>query len=303
MVESKFWCFTLNNPSEDDEQSVTDFLSDQTHVRYGVVGRESGESRHTPHLQGFIILTRSRRRSFLTSKFQAHFTVRYAHSTNEEAAAYCKKEGDFEEFGSFPKSEQGKRKDLEEYIEWGDSFTQENGRPPSLADIAKHQPIAYIRYPRLSELFALRAPPVVLQQGEPKQWQRELRERLEDPAHDRQIDFYIDEVGGLGKSWFIRWMYSLRPNDVQILSVGKKEDIAYVLDETKSVFLFNIARGQMEFISYPLLENLKDRMVLSGKFGSKVKLWYNNVHVVVLGNEYPDEDKLTTDRYNITHLN
>jgi len=37
------------------------------------------------------------------------------------------------------------------------------------------------------------------------------------------------------------------------------------------VFLFNVPRGSMQFLNYGLLENLKDRMVLSPKYDSKMK--------------------------------
>lgn len=297
--ETKFWCFTLNNPSEDDEQVVTDFLSSGD-VTYGLFGRETGES-GTPHLQGFIILDRSRRLSYLRRKFQAHWSARHAASTNEQARDYCKKEGEFEEFGTFPESAQGHRTDLDELIAWADDFTETNGRAPTSPDIAKLQPAAYLKYPRFRALVAHRAPRRALEFGQPKPWQQELSDRLSDPADDRTIDFMVDHDGGKGKTWFCRWMLTNNAN-VQILGIGKKSDIAYMVDETKSIFLFNVGRGQMDYLSYPLLEALKDRLLISTKYQGQTKMWNSKVHVVVLSNEEPDMEKLTQDRYYIVNL-
>jgi hypothetical protein len=298
-MESKFWCFTLNNPSEDVEQSVTDFLSSRN-VSYGIFGREIGET-GTPHLQGFVILDRSRRLSYLRRKFQAHWSQRHGNSTNAQARDYCKKDGDFEEFGTFTEVAQGRRHDLDQLVQWADEFTEENGRPPTSPDIAKHQPRAYLRYPRFAAMCAHRAPQRQLEFGEPNNWQQYLVDELSNEADDRTIKFIIDNEGGKGKTWFCRWMLT-NNHAVQVLGVGKKADLAYMLDESKHIFLFNIGRGQMEFLSYPLLEALKDRLVTSTKYRGMTKMWSCKVHVVVLGNEQPDLGKMTEDRYDIVNL-
>lgn len=296
MTEATRWIIVVNNPTEDCEQQLTDLL-DSRYVKYGIFGREVGDS-GTPHLQGFCILDRARRMSFLRNRVpRGHFEV--ARGTDQQASDYCKKDGDFEEFGTMPVSQQGRRTDLERIVDWIDEFTRDNGRAPGSPELAKYQPAAYIRYyHRLTALAAHRAPRRQLEFGDPLEWQQQQSDRLTDPADDRTVDFIIDPEGGKGKTWFCRWM--LTNNDaVQVLGVGKKEDMAYILDETKTIFLFNVARGQMEFLSYSLLESLKDRMVMSGKYSSRMKTWTSKVHVVVLGNEMPDESKMTADRYNI----
>lgn len=299
MPESKFWVFTLNNPTEDEEQDVTDFLSGR-HVVYGVFGRETGES-GTPHFQGFVVLGRSRRLSYLRAKISPRGHYEIARGTPAQAADYCKKDGDFEEFGTFPASRQGKRTDLDDVIEWIDNFIEDNGRAPGSPEIAKFQPRAYIKYPRLVAMAEHRGPRRQLQFGEPNDWQRGLEQRLRGDADDRSIEFIVDVDGGKGKTWFCRWMVT-NVESCQVLGTGKKDDMAHMLDTRKTIFLFNVARGQMEYLSYPLLESLKDRMVLSGKYNSSMKTWEKNVHVVVLGNEEPDYDKLTEDRYVVTHI-
>lgn len=296
---SQRWCFTLNNPTTQDSSDVADFLSSGD-VTYGVVGRETGES-GTPHLQGFVILVRPQRLSFLRNRVSVRGHYERALGTSKQASDYCKKDGDFDEYGLFPER-QGARNDLDEILAWVDSFIEEKGRSPASPDIAKAHPRAYLKYPRLPALARHRAPQRRLEFGEPHEWQRDLATLLDEEPDDRTVDFYVDETGGQGKTWFCRWMLTER-NDVQVLGVGKKTDLAYMVDESKHIFLFNVGRGQMEFLSYSLLEALKDRLLQSTKYQGCLKTWEKKTRVVVFSNEFPDMNKLTGDRYNVVNLN
>lgn len=297
-MTSSRWCFTLNNYSDDDEQGTADFLSSGDCV-YGIYGREIGET-GTPHLQGFVILRTPQRLSYLRNNLSSRAHYERARGSSESASNYCKKDGDFTEFGDLP-SRQGKRNDIDELIAWSDAFTEERGRPPTSPDIAKHKPHAYLKYPRFRALCAQRAPRRRLEFSDPRDWQLELEQRIAEPADSRTIDFVVDPEGGKGKTWFCRYMLYAHEG-TQVLGVGKKADIAYIIDESNWVFLFNVGRGQMEYLSYPLLEALKDQMVLSTKYSGLTKIWNKPVHVVVLGNEYPDMNKLTADRYNVIEV-
>lgn len=88
----------------------------------------------------------------------------------------------------------------------------------------------------------------------------------------------------------------------QRLSVGKRDDLAFALDANKSLFLFDIPRGQLEYLQYSILESMKDQMVFSPKYQSMSKVFANPVHVVVFTNEQPDQTKMTSDRYNIINI-
>jgi hypothetical protein len=109
--------------------------------------------------------------------------------------------------------------------------------------------------------------------------------------------FYVDDEGGKGKSWFQAWYLTKNPEKTQVLSAGKRDDIAHTIDKTKSVFFFNIPRGGMEYLQYPILEQLKDRMVFSPKYNSTMKFLTAVPHVVVFCNEHPDMNKMSLDRY------
>jgi hypothetical protein len=58
----------------------------------------------------------------------------------QQANEYCKKEGDFLEFGEAPRVTQGRRSDLDDVIDWIKGFIQESTHAPSLYDIAQVYP-------------------------------------------------------------------------------------------------------------------------------------------------------------------
>lgn len=93
--QSTRWVFTLNNPTDDDWESFCDW-----DCVYLVVGRERGES-GTEHAQGFVIW-RKNKTLFACKKEEPRAHWEIARGTNEQASEYCKKDGEYEEFGNMP---------------------------------------------------------------------------------------------------------------------------------------------------------------------------------------------------------
>lgn len=85
------WCYTWNNPDGIPALGTT---------KYHVYGKEMGAS-GTPHYQGFVIFPKNHRLAALKKMIPAaHWEV--AKGSNVQAAAYCKKDGDFVEDGEVP---------------------------------------------------------------------------------------------------------------------------------------------------------------------------------------------------------
>lgn len=104
-VLSRRYCFTVNNPSDEDCECVYD-LSTHKHHKYLIVGTEKGEE-GTPHLQCYVVFSSKVTFSAMKKLLpRAHIEV--AKGTSEQNRDYCKKDGDFEEFGDCP-SEGGKQ--------------------------------------------------------------------------------------------------------------------------------------------------------------------------------------------------
>ncbi len=293
--QSRRYIFTINNPTQVDLDHVAALGLDALR-KYLVIGREVGEQ-GTPHLQGFVIFTRplSRQRvkAFLPRAF-----FEAARGTSDQAATYCKKDGDYDEFGQCPRQE-GANGVLQPVYDWADDFMATHLRAPTSPEIARAHRTAYLRYPRITRLFEHQAPPARLRQGEPNEWQQSLNEELSGTPDDRTIIFYVDPLGGNGKSWFQGWYVSEHPDTTQLLSIGKRDDIAHTIDVSKKVFFFNVPRGGMEHLQYTILEQLKDRVIFSPKYNSRTKFLHNVPHVVVFCNEAPDLNKMSQDRFDI----
>lgn len=120
MSRSRNWCYTLNNYTPEEYDSLQSLS-----CTYHVLGKEVGEQ-GTPHIQGAI------RFSTLKSLKQLKELIPRAHlepSRDFDASvAYCKKDGDFEEIGLYkngrPTKEETRKRlrhaPLEELVESGE---------------------------------------------------------------------------------------------------------------------------------------------------------------------------------------
>lgn len=127
------WCFTVNNHTF----RPTDFPH---YTEYVVYGYEVGES-GTPHLQGFIQFARRTRLSVVQKIFKNKCHCEPRMGTPEEAATYCKKDGNFFEHGTLqPRDKnQGKRSDL-------DVLAQAARQGVPATELFDLHPASYVRY-------------------------------------------------------------------------------------------------------------------------------------------------------------
>lgn len=286
MSRARHWCFTLNNYTPDD---VTRIQNLQNEVDYLIFGREVGES-GTPHLQGFVSFrSRVRRNTAIEKVGQAHFTVA---RQIDQAIEYCKKEGDFQEFGNRPKSP-GSRSDLEDFK------CAVKGGEINMVQLREKFSDVIARYPKFClDYVQDHLPKKVVELYPLRDWQQTLYGDLIRPPDNRKIIFIVDHDGNKGKSWFAHYYCNLHENG-QVLLPGKKADMAYLLDPTSRVVFIDAPRSkQGEFIQYDFLEDVKNGYVFSSKYESRIK-HLQAVHVVVMMNETPDDHKLSRDRYDI----
>lgn len=134
-MSSKHWVFTINNYSSDNEESLRK-LSDS--LTYIVWGREVGEQ-GTPHLQGYLILKTKQRLSGVKKLFDCNPHLEMKRGSAAQASEYCKKDGNFEEYGTL--SDQGKRSDLDRVVE-----LVKEGK--SMKEIAEECPVEVIKFGR-----------------------------------------------------------------------------------------------------------------------------------------------------------
>lgn len=133
------WCYTVNNYSDDDIDLLT-ALADK--CTYLIFGKEVGEQ-GTPHLQGYLHYKHPQQFDRVKKDLPAgcHIEPMIKYSTPEKAAAYCKKEKNFTEFGTCPMSQEEKGKRGREFWE----LVKENAKKGKFDDI---DPKVYLQYYR-----------------------------------------------------------------------------------------------------------------------------------------------------------
>lgn len=290
-MQSKRWCFTTNNYTEDHLLHLR-LLAES--VTYLVFGREIAPTTGTPHLQGFCVFPTNQRLHAVRLHFPgSHLSPTVA--TSQVAAAYCKKDNDFEEFGQVP-GPVGKTTKFHAFRDW----VLAQPSKPTDAQVAMEWPdIAFHRayQPFIDNIY----PVVVPVLGEYRPYQQSLANILLGDPDDRKIHFIVDTVGNTGKTWFTKKFSYLYPDSVQRLGVGRIEDLSFAIDERKRVFLFDIPRSRAEFFQYTIVEGLKDGFIFSTKYMSRVKQMAHACHVVVFMNEPPNMTALSMDRYKVIH--
>ncbi|AIF76262.1 Rep [Bat associated circovirus 6] len=132
------WCFTLNNWTEEEYGTICSSLEGR--VKYLIIGKEVGE-KGTPHLQGFVNLTKKVRRSTLKQLLKCtRVHVEPARGTDLENQRYCQKQKDYLEVGK-PQC-QGKSSALQEALRM---LQTSNG---DLGKVAASFPEVYVRHGR-----------------------------------------------------------------------------------------------------------------------------------------------------------
>ena len=305
MSRARNWCFTLNNPTNDEILKLEQLYDDHGEaagLRFLIFQQETGEE-GTPHIQGYICLKKTKRLKQLKALVgdRAHLAV--ARGTPKQNIDYCSKtetavEGTLRRYGESP-PQKGQRSDLDAFKE---------------AVLGGERDIKQLRLDHSevfmnSTRFALdfihdNAPEIEVEDHPWRPWQLEVIEYLRQPANDREILFVVDPKGGKGKTWFAKKFSQQNPDDSQYMEPGKKADMAYMLNPNIKCLFLNISRSFDEDARkylYSFLESVKDGMVFSPKYESRMKL-LGKVHVVVMMNEMPDKTKLSNDRYVILNI-
>lgn len=295
MSKYRHWTFTLNNYTKDDIAKLQQ-LSDT--VKYLIYGKEVGAS-GTPHLQGFMSFAGPRRVSAIRSLFDSRAHIEVARDPRA-AAQYCRKEGDFVEFGDNPdesRKRQGRRTDIQALVSAISEGETDRKR------LRQEHPEVCAKYPNFVTQCILDQLPVPdVPTYELRRWQRELTVYLKQPSNDREIVFVVDRQGNSGKSWYTKYHSMVYDNSICILP-GKKADMVYALislitPAIKTVFIDAPRSKQGEYIQYDFLEELKNGIVFNTKYEFRM-VSFQVPHVVVMMNHEPDGDKLSGDRYKI----
>lgn len=102
MSRSRGYCFTLNNWTPEDTEALV-----KVECQYLVYGKEVGEE-GTPHLQGYVYFKSLKSFKQIKTLLGDRYHIEAQRGSTEQAADYCKKDGDFHEVGVVPMSQKKK---------------------------------------------------------------------------------------------------------------------------------------------------------------------------------------------------
>lgn len=284
---SRGWCYTLNNYDEIIKEHLKSI-----DCKYHVFGEEKGEEKETPHLQGYIYFVNQKSMRKVLSLFKDwHPHLETQQGSIEEAATYCKKDGNFFEQGEMPaeKGQGGGQKEIERW-----KLALEAAKEGRIDDIP---PDIFLRH--YNVIKAIKRdydksrpvlPNIVL-----KDWQTTLLHDLQQEPDERVIHIIIDPVGGAGKSTFCRWLIN-NEEGVEIFGSGATKDIALAIKKPR-IALFDFARCCSEARPWNIVEQVKNGMVFNSKYESGMK-YFPIPHVVVFTNQPVEPGKLSLDRMN-----
>lgn len=137
-------------------------------------------------------------------------------------------------------------------------------------------------------------------------WQQRVIEWLNQPPNDRKVLWVWGNKGNDGKTFLARHLYSRGDT---CYATGKSADVLYCLANriasgavTKQVIL-DYPRSMEEYVSYQVIEQIKNGLAFSPKYESQTILLDPIPHVVVFANFPPIREKLSEDRWDIIELN
>lgn len=141
-----------------------------------------------------------------------------------------------------------------------------------------------------------------------RKWQKKVLEICESKSEPRKIHWFWEDEGNTGKSFLARYIYNKYKC---ILAEGKKDNILNQTlmyqekndDEDPEIILVDIPRTiENKYVSYTVLEKLKDCLCYSGKYEGGVIQFIESPHIIVFSNEEPLWEKMSQDRWCVTRI-
>ena len=264
--KQKWWFFTFNN-YEDQLGSVAQWF-EQVDAKY-VIGEEVGES-GTPHLQGMVGFKCAKRLSNIRKDEESNLGYNKIHwepLRNWKAAyEYCQKDG----------------------------VVCKNIVPKSKKPTWQEQ----MRINVMQSYDGV----------EWRDWQRDCIRIVEselESRDDRVIHWFHESSGNVGKTFLAKYLVA---KFEAIIVSGKGTD---VLNQVKcrceaekevNVVVCNITRSVEEYVSYSVLEQLKDGLMYSGKYEGGQILLDKAPVIICFANCEPNYEKMSADRWHVVNL-
>lgn len=138
-----------------------------------------------------------------------------------------------------------------------------------------------------------------------RDWQLSILESLKEIPSAREVAWYWDNEGNIGKSYLCKYI-ALTMKGV-IIAEGKKNDIYNEIckqcekGNPPKIVIIDAPRTSVEFVSYTAIEQIKNGLIFSGKYEGGVCA-FKIPHVICFANIPPKMGALSQDRWNIIDL-
>jgi len=322
--QSRYWVFTLNNPSKDLVKNFATKLMEGYKFCTYVVYQYERASTGTPHLQGYFACKNNVRFNTIKKLIKTHTGslpyLAMRRATHDESVHYCSKpvkdccckhceekpvriSGPFVlgDDSDIPKNESGRRTDLENLKD--DIFI----RNMPIHEIKQFHFGSYLKYGKfIGELVAEREKEVFYLEAKkdnhfkPENLRPHQKKMLEivDKMNKKNIVWFYDIVGQIGKS-HLADVLSFHYGAYQSSNIAKK-DSAY-LYEKENLVVFNFTRSNDGYISYQMLEQYADGRVTSTKYTPNAKWVLHGCKVVCFANS-PPEPSISEGRFQVYNV-
>lgn len=135
-----------------------------------------------------------------------------------------------------------------------------------------------------------------------KPFQQRIIDIISTKPHPRIIHWFWEKNGNVGKTMICKHICLTNKNAIYVS--GATKDINYAITKMKEapkIILWDIPRSSIGFINYGCMEKIKDGMIFSTKYESKM-LIFDSPHIICFANEEPDKDELSKDKWNIVEI-
>jgi len=295
------YCITVNNYKEDELPAIEEFLKER--AVYYILGREEGEEKQTPHIQGYVQMQKKVRLKAFGDSWVARLGrrphVESAKGNAESNIKYCSKEDENPlEWGKVRGLKQGARNDISDLY---DSVL--DGK--SNVEIAEENP-SWFRYHKAVD----RLREEVKLDDAKKEMEKEMEDKILRPwqgamlvkllqQDERKVLWIVDEKGGLGKTFMAK--YLVVKQGACYVTGGKNSDIAHAYSG-EPIVVFDLMRQQETHNNYyATIEAMKNGMIFSGKYESTTKV-FKPAKIIVFANWEPDYSTLSADRWDVVSI-
>lgn len=286
---SKWW-ITINNYTDVQVSSLKALDS-----KYIVIGFEEAPTTGTKHLHCYVELKKRIRFNILFDKgIPRGSEIKHVGAKEVlKKISYAKKDGNFVEIGEPPVSDsyvdrgKARKEDLEKYRQYA--------REGKLELIPEGDMRGHYKYYRLlaSEAKNEATEKVFTEKfyfpyaDKLWQWQLKVLRLLQGDPDRRKIYWVYDEEGNGGKTSFALYLCFIKLKQyAQYLCPAKGADMAYALDNSKSIFILDIPRCVGDHVPWGFIEQLKNGVIFSTKYESVYKV-LPTPHVFVFTNQMP----------------